>query len=148
MLGFLVFGIFLASIFWKYQKFVVIGLCLLFLVLGVWRHQVAESKISKDIEQNITFTGVVIGEPDVRENNIKLTIESEKIDGKVLVTINRYPEYQYGDKLKIIGKLETPQEFGEGEEDKSSYSAERSEAGDKRSSATPFAVAQIGRAHV
>jgi len=28
-----------------------------------------------------------------------------------LVTANRYPEYQYGDKLKITGKLKTPLEF-------------------------------------
>jgi len=35
-------------------------------------------------------------------------LDGKKIDEKVLVTTQRYPEYQYGDKLKIIGKLETP----------------------------------------
>jgi len=141
MLGFLVFGIFLVSIFWKYQKFVVIGFCLLFLVLGVWRHQVAVLEKPNIIKGETSFTGIVCQEPDVRMNNVKLTVKFED-QSKVLVTTRTYPEYQYGDKLKIIGKLETPQEFEEGEEDKSSYSAERSEAGDKRSSATPFAVAR------
>ena len=119
MLGFLVFGIFLVSIFWKYQKFVVIGFCLLFLVLGVWRHQVAVLEKPNIIKGETSFTGIVCQEPDVRMNNVKLTVKFED-QSKVLVTTRTYPEYQYGDKLKIIGKLETPQEFEEGEEDKSS----------------------------
>jgi len=99
---------------------VVIGFCLIFLVTGIWRHQATELKITNselrsynDLEKNITLKGQVIGEPDIRANNIKLTIRPENIDGKILVTANRYPEYQYGDKLKITGKLETPQDFGE-----------------------------------
>ena len=98
----------------------VIGFCLIFLVTGIWRHQATELKITNselrsynDLEKNITLKGQVIGEPDIRANNIKLTIRPENIDGKILVTANRYPEYQYGDKLKITGKLETPQDFGE-----------------------------------
>jgi len=111
MLGILVFGILLISVLWKHKKLVVIGFCLLFLVTGIWRHQSAESKIIYPQEQDITFVGKVVAEPDIRANNIKLTIKPEDIDGKILVTVNRYPEYQYGDKLKITGKLETPQEF-------------------------------------
>jgi len=52
----------------------------------------------------------VVQEPDIREKSVNLTIQPENINGKVLVTIDRYPEYQYGDKLKITGKLETPSE--------------------------------------
>jgi len=118
ILGFLILGILLISVFWKYKKFVVIGFCLIFLVTGIWRHQEAELKITNnelrsynDLEKNITLIGWVIGEPDIRANNIKLTIKPENIDGKILVTTNRYPEYQYGDKLKITGYLKTPQEF-------------------------------------
>ena len=116
MLGLLILGILLISTLWQYKKIVVIGFCLIFLVLGIWRHQIAESRILSDVEQNITFLGVVVKEPDVRANNIKLTIKpvengSRPIEGKVLVTTNRYPEYQYGDKLKITGELKTPHIF-------------------------------------
>jgi len=120
ILGFLILSLILISVLWKYKKFVVIGFCLIFLVTGIWRHQATELKITNselrsynDLEKNITLKGQVIGEPDIRANNIKLTIRPENIDGKILVTANRYPEYQYGDKLKITGKLETPQDFGE-----------------------------------
>ncbi len=111
VLGFLILGILLISVLWKYKKIVMIGFCLLFLVLGIWRHEIAQSKIIYPEEQNITFTGVVAKEPDIRADNIKLTIESKEVKGRVLVTSNRYPEYQYGDRLKITGGLKKPEVF-------------------------------------
>ena len=125
VLGFLILGILLISVspslhFRKKAGLAVIGFCILFLTAGIWRHQTTESKIIdnelrryNDLEQKITLIGQVVGEPDIREKNIKLTIRPEKIEGKVLVTTWRYPEYQYGDKLKITGDLKTPPELGD-----------------------------------
>jgi len=113
-----ILGILLISIFWRYKKIAVLGFCILFLVLGVWRHQQVELRIMNnelrkynDQEKIITLVGVITEEPDIREKSVKLTIQPENINGKVLVTANRYPEYQYGDRLKIIGKLEAPPVF-------------------------------------
>lgn len=94
---------------------------------GVWRHQTAELQIFKselrnhnDTEKTLTLIGIVSEEPDIRTNNIKLTINTKQlrvgneqldIEGQILVTANRYPEYQYGDRLKITGKLESPPVF-------------------------------------
>ena len=116
MLGFLILGILLISVFWRYKKLVIIGFCILFLVLGIWRHRIFLSKlenseIKKHINENIILTGVVDAEPDIREKVIKLKIKIEGIDNEILVTTRRYPEYQYGDKLKITGRLEEPQIF-------------------------------------
>ncbi len=111
MLGFLVLGIFLISVLWQRKKLAVVGFCLLFLVLGIWRHQAALSKIIYPEEQSIVFTAKAVKEPDIRVDNIKLTVESEDVPGRVLLTVGRYPEYQYGDELKISGKLQTPHEF-------------------------------------
>jgi len=111
LLGFLILGIFLISVFWSYKKLVVIGLCILFLTLGIWRHQQALSEVVHPEEQEIVFAGVVAAEPDIRENHIKLTVETEDIKGKVLVNVDRYPEYKYGDKLKITGYLQKPHVF-------------------------------------
>jgi len=62
-----------------------------------------------DLDEKVVFTGYVVKEPDKRSNNTKLTIQTEQ--GKVLATTRRYPEYKYGDELKIIGKLKTPTVF-------------------------------------
>ena len=116
MLSFLILGILLISVFWKYRDFVIFGFCILFLILGIWRHQIFLSKlenseIKKHINENIVLIGVVDAEPDIREKVIKLKIRIEGIDNEILVTARRYPEYQYGDKLKITGRLEEPQIF-------------------------------------
>lgn len=114
MLGILILGILSISILWSYKKLVVFGFCILFLVLGIWRHQTVELIIHYLEEQKVTFIGVVIKEPDIRETHTKLTlfeVEPRTIKGKVLVTTRKYPEYKYGDKLKITGELETPQVF-------------------------------------
>jgi competence protein ComEC len=119
LLVLIIFGLILISVLWRYQKIAVAGFCFLFLVLGVWRHQEAEIQISKSKLQtfnnsgeNITLTGVVAEEPSLKEKSIKLVIDSGQ--GKVLITTSRYPEYQYGDELKIAGKLKTPSENIEG----------------------------------
>jgi competence protein ComEC len=71
-----------------------------------------------DLEEKITLTGIVSAESDLREKSQKLTIKIKLVENspletedKVLVTTGRYPEYKYGDKLTVIGKLEAPPVF-------------------------------------
>jgi len=125
LLAILILGFILISVLWKYKTSVVIGFCILFLVLGIWRYQNIESKSIdnglrkfNDSNQNVNLIGVVSAEPDLREKSQKLIIKIKlaedrppETEGKVLVTTNRYPEYRYGDKVKIAGKLETPPVF-------------------------------------
>jgi len=90
-----------------------LGFCILFLVLGVLRIQIAEFDINNDrlskLNDNfsdIVLTGVVLNEPDIRDKVQKLEIKIN--DSTVLVTATRYPDFQYLDKIKIVGKLKTP----------------------------------------
>jgi len=127
LLGFLILGILLISVFWRHKNPVVIGFCILFLVFGIWRYQsflskLENSEIKKHINENITLIGIVDGEPGIREKVIKLEIKIEGIDDEILITTRKYPEYRYGDRLKITGRLEEPQVLDEREEDKSSSS--------------------------
>jgi len=124
MLGVLILSLILISVLWKYKKLTITGFCILFLVLGIWRSQNIGSEIRNNglekynnLDQKITLIGIIDDEPDIKEKSIKLKVKSEKIEiggesikisGDVLLTIKRYPEYQYGDKLKITGRLETP----------------------------------------
>jgi len=113
-----ILGLIFISVLWKYKNLVVFGFCILFLVFGIWRHQLAELRIMNnelrkynDQEKIITLVGLIAKGPDIREKSVKLTAQPENINGKVLITTNRYPEYQYGDELKITGKLETSLAF-------------------------------------
>jgi len=127
MLGFLILALILIFILWKYKKIVIFGFCLLFLVFGMFRHQQFEMTVINNelrklnnSNENITIVGIIDEGPDIREKSIKLKIEVKEIlkgnesfsvQGKILVSTWRYPEFKYGDKLKITGKLETPPVF-------------------------------------
>jgi len=124
---FLTLGVFYSLLFFKNKRILAFGLCLMFLSFGMLRYQIVlenfETQEIKDFinfSEQIGFVGKVIKEPDVRQDNINLLINVEKItineidismSGKILVTANRYPEYQYGDKLNIIGLLKEPHIF-------------------------------------
>ncbi len=114
----LIVGIMLISVWWRDKRMVVAGFCLLILIGGIYRYQLSKNILASSTLQlyndkdEITLQGIVVKEPDIRADKVKLTIKSNKsISGKVLVTVPRYPEYQYSDELQIRGELKTPAEF-------------------------------------
>jgi competence protein ComEC len=68
----------------------------------------------------VELKGVISQAPDIRDNSTMLTLDAQeigpgdawqKVSGKVLVTVYRYPEYQYGDLVNVSGELQTPLSF-------------------------------------
>lgn len=91
------------------------GFCILFVVLGILRFQISEfnienDKLSKlnDRQEKITLVGQIIEEPDIRNSVQRLKFRPENTNSIVLITLGRYPEYQYLDTIKITGNLKTP----------------------------------------
>lgn len=127
--------IFIASItiFWRQKQVMLIGFGGLLLLLGLWRyHQVVPDQndpgfVGQFFYQKVELEGVVVREPDVRSDKVNLTVGRAeirplpsppqawggKLEGNILLNLGRYPEYQYGDLLKISGKLEEPFESEE-----------------------------------
>ena len=119
-----ILGIFYSLLFFKKKLILVFGLCLIFLSFGILRYQTVfknfETQEIKDFinfSEQVEFIGEIIGEPDIRQDKINLLIKIEKIiinkidismSGRILVTANRYPEYTYGNKLRIDGVLKEP----------------------------------------
>lgn len=58
--------------------------------------------------ETVSFTGIVVEESVIGERSQKLIVAGD--NGKILVTAGRYPEYRYGDKLEIKGRLKLPSE--------------------------------------
>ena len=118
LLSFLIVAILLISVLWKYKRLTMIGFCLIFLILGIWRYQIVDSRIRNselikftDLSQKITLIGIGNKEQDVRKDSTKLTIKIR--DFNILATVDKYLEYKYGDKIEITGKFNTPQVFDE-----------------------------------
>jgi hypothetical protein len=104
------------------DKFVKIaGLSGLIIILGIfYYHWLGQRKDQLAVYKNkeVFLLGQVTAEPDIRADEIKLTIRTKKVDsqpaeGKVLVTVGRYPEYHFGDWLEIKGQLKEPQIYPE-----------------------------------
>ena len=115
-LEFLILGIFLICVLWKYKKIAALGFCVLFMILGIWRYELAEAQLNQPelkqfFNQETSFVGCVINESDIRTNNIKLEVRIEELGAQVLITTQRYPEIKYGNVLKINGILKEPPEF-------------------------------------
>jgi competence protein ComEC len=73
-----------------------------------------------DAAEPVTLIGLVVAEPDVRDDHINLRVQAESlqqgqtqqpVDGLLLVRAPRYPERYYGERLSITGQLETPPIF-------------------------------------
>ena len=111
----------------KKKQTVLIVIFLFAAGLGVLRFDVADLNkgnpfLDELVESRIVAEGIVIDEPDERENNTKLTIlfdvvSGEHVDNKVLVTANTFPRFSYGDRVALSGTLKKPKNF-QGEEGK------------------------------
>ena len=116
--GIFIFGfLFLIfSFFKKDRRKIIFGFCILMLAFGVWRsHEIMNrrpSEISQSfiVGQKADFNGAVVEEPDRRSDFAQYVLKNERF-GRILVKTNLYPEYFYGDILKISGNLEMPENF-------------------------------------
>ena len=106
-----------------------IGLGAAVFFLGAWRLAVAVPDFDSfhisahnDSFRIATLAGVVSKFPDVRDEYIGLRVRSisirysdseapQSITGDALVRADRFSSYSYGDRVEVLGILETPPEF-------------------------------------
>ncbi|OGI57105.1 hypothetical protein A3B85_03175 [Candidatus Nomurabacteria bacterium RIFCSPHIGHO2_02_FULL_37_13] len=96
---------------------VITGVFILAISLGILRFHVTD-RLAPDIfesqvNQQVSFSGKIVDESDIRENNQKLTVETMKNDEKIkiLITTNFSESFRYGDEINFSGKLEKPGNF-------------------------------------
>jgi len=111
----------ISFILWKrfenisdFSDFLFFGIALAFLSLGLLRVELAEQSFSTSplrdlVGQEVTVTGVVKGEPEVREKNTMLQVKTET--DILLVSVDKYIPVKYGDEIEVIGKLAQPESF-------------------------------------
>ena len=120
--GILIFGlaVLIAAVFKKndpdFKNKIIFGICILIFAFGVWRSfevfsYRGEPAIKNfDVSKKIIFSGKIVGEPDQRSGFSQYVLESKAL-GRILIKTNLYPEYFYGDILKLNGKAKPPENF-------------------------------------
>ncbi len=83
---------------------------------GIFRFHMADTPapivFESNINKKVSLSGEVTDEPDLRENNQKLTVKIEtKEEIKVLVTAKLDENFKYGDQINFEGILEKPENF-------------------------------------
>ena len=118
--AFALFFVFLGAIFYAFYLYertafyILTSLVFISAGLGVLRYDAVSlpkqySFFEKNIGSKFILEGVVVDEPDERENYTRLIIERDKV--KTLVYAQNYPKFNYGDKVKISGVLKKPERF-------------------------------------
>ena len=96
----------------------IFAFCVLFFVFGAWRYQSFKFKVENNslveyIGREVSFVGIIDERPEPGQSTTKIEVKIKDLDSRVLITTWKYPEYHYGDKLKIQGRIEEPAFFND-----------------------------------
>ena len=73
-------------------------------------------------QEVVEIDGMICSDPEARDttsifqlsaSELRINDEKKQVSGKTLIRVPRYPEYHYGDVLKVTGKLETPPQIND-----------------------------------
>ncbi len=93
------------------------ALCCVFSALGMLRTLYADAPLpgtfANQIRHRVSYEGVVVSDPDVRDANQRVTIRigSDGQSTKMLAVAPRSPVVAVGDRVKVSGTLLVPQPF-------------------------------------
>jgi len=85
--------------------------------LGILRFHIADTTSPQVFESQLgekaNFTGEIIDEPDIRQNNQQLTVAVQEggQSTEVLVSADTGQQFKYGDDIAFTGKLKKPENF-------------------------------------
>lgn len=100
------------------QYVAIVSLLLLGFAIGSARVNIAYENTSAHVLRDLVgktaeVTGIIVDEPDVREEYtnivVEATVQSEK--ARMLIRVPTYPEYTYGDEITVRGKIVKPKNF-------------------------------------
>lgn len=111
------------SLFWNYSWAKVLGLTGIVMILGIFRFTTFErsSDLTNLFSQKVNLSAIIVNEPDARSDKTYLTAgklflkgdsfgQRSPLSGQILISVPRFPEYAYGDKIEFLGKVVEPKE--------------------------------------
>lgn len=106
--------------FWRPRLAYSLGaLFFLFVAFGMMRFALAETPLpdsfARDVKHRVTYQGIVVADPDVRDKNQRVHIRVSSDTGSigVLAVAPRSPQVAVGDTVSVSGTLEIPEPFAD-----------------------------------
>lgn len=107
--------------FFQYFALALFGFSLGVLRVFLAQHHVTPADIDYYNSRKLEVVGVIT-EVDIRRDKAKYTVSAESMDpggndemaevkGEILISMGRFPKYQYGDRVRLYGELQAPGEF-------------------------------------
>ncbi len=84
---------------------------------GILQFNIADKPVlyffESKVDQRVSFSGEIVDEPTLGENNQKLVIQVENEEGKtkILISTNFDENYKYGDEVSFTGIFKKPDNF-------------------------------------
>jgi len=109
----LLFFIFISKNKWG----IILSVFLLVFSLGIFRFQLADKNsinfLSLQENKKVELLGLIVDEPEIKENNQKLIVQVKENNEKtkILITANFDQDFKYGDEINFSGNLQKPQNF-------------------------------------
>ncbi|HLC95389.1 MAG TPA: ComEC/Rec2 family competence protein, partial [Patescibacteria group bacterium] len=96
-----------------------VSLILLGGAVGIFRVDVSLANTSARaldsvVGEVVKVDGIIVGEPDVREEYTNIVIETESVHKektRMLVRVQAFPALRYGDLVSVVGKVTIPKNF-------------------------------------
>ncbi|MFZ5982600.1 MAG: ComEC/Rec2 family competence protein [Patescibacteria group bacterium] len=101
-----VFSLIIVLVFWKNRPAKVVGFCLLFFALGIWRFNSEIRNLGQYGEAGRFEGEVLISKEPENKNGRKQIVAEVSKDYKVLIFAGAYDDYHYGDRLNLSCDLE------------------------------------------
>jgi len=96
--------------FWRLGLFILLGLIVGLGYFNFWDQR--QKAIKLPYGEELTIEGQIIGHPDFSGNIAQYIIRyNAKDKTKIQLTAGRYPEYHYGDVLKVNGAIKKPSDY-------------------------------------
>ncbi len=108
-------GILFFCVMGRFFKYILLAGFGFLLGFGRWFvsiHEPSKNDIDFYNGQEVEFEGLV-KLVDIRQDSVKYTLEIQEdlVSGQVLVTLPKYPQFNYGDFVLVSGELQAPGEF-------------------------------------
>lgn len=96
------------AVFFKNKNAKIFGFALLFFIFGIYLTNLKLEKIVSADQEGKEIPGIFIvqKEPEISQNMQRIVVKNE--DYKIIISVLKYPQYQYGDEIKVDCVLKIP----------------------------------------